>query len=164
MRDFDKRLDKNELSYDKKLVFFTEAVSYCQQNDEKSLRYAQWKSLCNEKVRKLTGGAHEFGSGSFKSLIKRLSDPAIPIKDRYFERIEVSKKETRFNPNIPLMNNYIQKKQRANTIMNYYVGKTGRGLIEPMKITEDLGMKVIHGPLYYSILFYFLFQGLYFSG
>jgi hypothetical protein len=48
--------------------------------------------------------------------------------------------------------------------MNYDVWRGGRGFIESMKITEDLGMKVIHGHLYYIILFYFLFQGLYLCG
>lgn len=164
MRDYYRRLPKNELSYDKMLVFFTEAVSYCQQNDNKFLRYAQWRTLCDKKVSELTGAAQEFGGGSFDSLIEKLSDPEIPVKDRYFERIEVSKKETRFYPNILLMNNYIQRKQRTNTIMNYDIQQIGRGVIESMEVTDNLGMEVIHGPLYYIVLFYFLFQGFYLCG
>jgi hypothetical protein len=61
----------------------------------------------------------EISSGTFESIIKRLSNPSIPKKDRPFTRRSVKvkgkrKKETRLDTNVPLIQKDVKRAQAEN--------------------------------------------------
>ena len=141
-------LNKDELIENKELILFIEALTFCQTNNTKYVKYATLRGLCNEKLAQLTSGERtEFG-GSFESMIKRLSDPSTATNKRFFTRTrsEYTRKDSRIYPNMDLIRSELRRKKLISyldsdrRIISYT--EVSKRLGENVKISETLRLKV----------------------
>jgi hypothetical protein len=73
------------------LVVKIEGAWHCDSSGKKFIGYTQLRTKSNKSSIEKLG--REISSGTFESIIKRLSNPSIPKKDRPFTRRSVKVKE-----------------------------------------------------------------------
>jgi hypothetical protein len=141
-----------------RLIVMIEAALYCESYEVKSIRYSQLKIRSNEMLNKITRGRKSDLGGNFGSIIKTLSDPLIPKKDRHLTRrhikIKGKREETHFYPNFPVIQREVKRSQAENIESGKWrlvsISKDdrvhrGRSLrVESVPISEMLGMSVTH--------------------
>jgi hypothetical protein len=102
---------------DPELIVKIEAAWYCESTGKKFIGYTQLRTKSNKSSIEKIG--REISSGTFEPIIKRLSNPLIPKKDRPFTRRSVKvkgkrKKETRLDTNVPLIQKDVRRTQAEN--------------------------------------------------
>lgn len=138
MTPYYRHLDPKGLRVKEELIIMTEAQQYCENNNVEYIRYSKLKNLCNERLNELTNGASPDMGGNFDNNIKKLVD------EGFFKRIQESKRHTDFYPNISKIRTYRLKHVDHS-------GKSPRVTVhidlepESVRVSDGLGMKVIHG-------------------
>jgi hypothetical protein len=111
-------LDRRELEEKPMLIVMIEAAWYCESNNAKFIRYFPLKIRSNKCLSRITGGKRSDLGGGFDSVIKTLSNPLIAKKERFLTRrhkkIGGRMGETRFYPNITLIQREIKRRQAEN--------------------------------------------------
>jgi hypothetical protein len=147
-------ISSKELLQDPKLILMVESIRYCEQNNIKDIKYAELRRLCNNKLAELTNGERTAFGGSFEGYLKKLADPEKSLDERVFTRVrsEVTRKDSKIIPNIPLIKTLLDKKRVINSITNMnsvtstnvtkQVSYTAR-IIDHVEISEKIELRVI---------------------
>jgi hypothetical protein len=135
------------------LIVKIEAAWYCDSYGKKFIRYSPLRRSSNESSIKLT--KNEISSGTFASIVSKLSNPSIPKKDRIFTRRYVKARgneESRIYPNIPLIQKEIKRRQAENLsignkrliriISNIDHVQRHRSIFESVGISESVDRQV----------------------
>ena len=111
-------ISNKELLRDPTLILMVESTRYCEQNNVKDIKYAELRRLCNNKLAELTNNERSEFGGSFEAYLKRLADPEESPDKRVFTRVrsEVTRKDSKIIPNIPLIKILLDKKRVINSI------------------------------------------------
>ena len=155
--EYYENLSEIMLEENPRLIVMIEAASYCETYEVKSIRYSPLKIRSNKMLNKITRGGKSDLGGNFGSIIKRLSDPSIPEKNRPFARqyikIKGKREETHFYPNIPVIQREVKRRQAENLESGnrrfVSLGSTDsvlrrRYLIEkPVQTRDKVSMKVV---------------------
>ncbi len=150
MSNYYEFLERKDLLGELELILFVESMAYCLENQVDYVRYGTLKKHCNEKLNIISDGVRPDFGGTFEHLLKRLASSEISKDHRYLTRTrsDVTNKDSRIYPNIPLIRTYLQKKQSTkrqklvNSTVNFDMISRGRGLFEPVKATSELSAKV----------------------
>ena len=111
-------ISNKEWLRDPTLILMVESTRYCEQNNVKDIKYAELRRLCSNKLAELTNNERSEFGGSFEAYLKKLADPEESPDKRVFTRVrsEVTRKDSKIIPNIPLIKILLDKKRVINSI------------------------------------------------